>query len=389
MLLLGLGVAGSLRAQRDIGTVEVLTENKTLPVRVSANTSELNQLALQAFGTHGRYRLVASGFAFDIKFSAVTLTQVRVDIVRSPSGTAVTSEVVTGSSPRNALLLAADVAVAKTNGLGLRGFFASKLAFINERTGKKEIYTGDLMFGEVKQITRDNSITLSPRWSPDGTRLIYTSYYKSGFPDIFTIDLRSFQRTTFVSFKGTNSGARFSPNGSQVAMVLSGEGTPEIYVSNAQGRGVARKTRSDAVKSSPCFSPDGTRLVFAGEPGPQLYTLPVNGGAPTRLTSGISSYCAEPDWSRANPNRIAFTIRVGRNFQIAVYDFSKRASEQVSKAPFDGVEPNWLPDGRHLVYTARTSTTSRVCILDTETGKSTPISPTSFGSTLQANVWAP
>lgn len=389
LLLLGLGVAGSLRAQRDIGTVEVLTENKTLPVRVSANTPELNQLALQAFGTHGRYRLVASGFAFDIKFSAVTPTQVRVDIVRSPSGTVVTSEVVTGSSPRNALLLAADVAVAKTNGLGLRGFFASKLAFINERTGKKEIYIGDLMFGEVKQITRDNSITLSPRWSPDGTRLIYTSYYKSGFPDIFTIDLRSFQRTTFVSFKGTNSGARFNPNGSQVAMVLSGEGTPEIYVSNAQGRGVARKTRSDAVKSSPCFSPDGTRLVFAGEPGPQLYTLPVNGGAPTRLTSGISSYCAEPDWSRANPNRIAFTIRVGRNFQIAVYDFSKRASEQVSNAPFDGIEPNWLPDGRHLVYTARTSTTSRVCILDTETGKSTPISPTSFGSTLQANVWAP
>jgi TolB protein len=389
LLLLGLVVAGSLRAQRDIGTVEVLAENKTLPVRVSANTPELNQLALQAFGTHGRYRLVASGFAFDIKFSAVTPTQVRVDIVRSPSGTAVTSEVVTGSSPRNALLRAADVAVAKTNGLGLRGFFASKLAFINERTGKKEIYTGDLMFGEVKQITRDNSITLSPRWSPDGTRLIYTSYYKSGFPDIFTIDLRSFQRTTFVSFKGTNSGARFSPTGSQVAMVLSGEGTPEIYVSNAQGRGVARKTRSDAVKSSPCFSPDGTRLVFAGEPGPQLYTMPVNGGAPTRLTSGISSYCAEPDWSRGNPNRIAFTIRVGRNFQIAVYDFSERASEQVSKAPFDGVEPNWLPDGRHLVYTARTSTTSRVCILDTETGKSTPISPTSFGSTLQANVWAP
>ena len=120
LLLLALAAAGSLRAQRDIGTVEVLAENKTLPVRVSANTPELNQLALQAFGTHGRYRLVASGFAFDIKFSAVTPTQVRVDIVRSPSGTAVASEVVTGSSPRNALLRAADVAVAKTNGLGLR-----------------------------------------------------------------------------------------------------------------------------------------------------------------------------------------------------------------------------------------------------------------------------
>ena len=384
-----LAAAVSLPAQRDIGTVEVLSENKTLPVRVSANTPELNALALQAFGTHGRYRLVASGHAFDIKFSAVTPTQVRVDITRAPSGTAVASEVVTGASARNALLRAADVAVAKTNGLGLRGYFAAKLAFINERTGKKEIYTGDLMFGEVKQITRDNSISMSPRWSPDGSRLLYTSFYKSGFPDIFSLDLGTLQRTTFVSFKGTNSGARFSPNGQQVAMILSGEGTPEVYVSNAQGRGVSRKTRSDAVKSSPCFSPDGTRLVFASEPGPQLYTMPVNGGAPTRLTSGISGYCAEPDWSRTNPNKIAFTIRVGRNFQIAVYDFSKRASEQVSKAPFDGVEPNWLPDGRHLVYTARTATTSRVCILDTETGKSTPISPTSLGSTLNANVWAP
>ncbi len=382
--------AHALRAQtRYIGDVTVVAENKTVPVRVSANTPELNALALQAFGTHGRYRLVASGFAFDIKFSAVSPTQVRVDITKSPSGTAVASEVVTGSSARNALLRAADVAVVKTNGLGLRGFFASKLAFINERTGKKEIYTGDLMFGEVKQITRDNSITLSPRWAPDGSRLLYTSYYKSGFPDIFTIDLGSFQRSTFVSFKGTNSGARFSPNGSQVAMILSGEGTPEVYVSNAQGRSVSRKTRSDAIKSSPCFSPDGTRLVFASEPGPQLYTMPVNGGSPTRLTSGISGYCSEPDWSRTNPNRIAFTIKVGRNFQIAVYDFSKGASEQVSKATFDGIEPNWLPDGRHVVYTARDATTSRVSILDTETGKSTAVSPTSFGSTMQANVWAP
>ena len=165
----------------------------------------------------------------------------------------------------------ADVAVAKTNGLGLRGYFASKLAFINERTGKKEIYTGDLMFGEVKQITRDNSIALSPRWAPDGSRLLYTSFYKSGFPDIFLIDLGSYQRSTFVSFKGTNSGARFSPTGSQVAMILSGEGNPEVYVSNAQGRGVSRKTRSDSAKSSPASRP--TELVSCFPANPALNSI--------------------------------------------------------------------------------------------------------------------
>ena len=93
--------------------------------------------------------------------------------------------------------------------------------------------------------------------------------------------------------------------------------------------------------------------------------------------------------SRDKANLIACTVRVGRQYQIAVYDSAKGKAEVVSKAPFDGIEPTWLPDGRHVVYTARTATTSRVCVLDTETGKSVPISPASFGSTLQASVWAP
>lgn len=373
---------------RKIEAIDVVNDSKTIPIRVSANSTELNALALQAFSTHGRFRLLASGYAYDIKFSLVTATQVRVDITKGSAGTPFASEVATGANERQALLRAADIAVEKTNGVGLKGYFTARIAMIGERTGKKEIYTSDLFFREVKQVTRDNALALMPRWSPDGSKIIYTSFYRSGFPDIFVIDLSTSRRDTFVSFKGTNQGARFSPNGQQVAMVLSGEGTPEIYVANAQGRNVSRKTRSDAVKSSPCFSPDGSRIVFSSEPGPQLYVIPVAGGTAQRVTSGLSNYCAEPDWSRADPNKIAFTFRVGRNYQIAVLDLAKRTSEQVSKAKFDGVEPSWLPDGRHLVYTARTATESRICILDTESGKSTPISPVSFGSTMQANVWS-
>ncbi len=289
---------------------------------------------------------------------------------------------------REAFFAAADVAVARTNGLGLRGYFTSKLVFIGKRTGYDEIYTSDLFFGDVKQITHDHAIAMTPRWSPDGEKIIYTSFFKSGFPDIFQIDLAGYSRTTFVSFKGTNSGARFSPDGRQVAMVLSGEGEPEIYVSNAQGRGVSRRTHSDTTKASPCWSPDGSRIIFAMQPGPQLYVMSASGGAAQRVTFNTSRYCAEPDWSRADPDKIAFTMMANGSDQIGVLDLSKRTGEQVSKAVFDGVEPSWLPDGRHVVYTARTPSTSRICILDTETGKSTPVSPSAFGSALQANVWS-
>ena len=123
--------------------------------------------------------------------------------------------------------------------------------------------------------------------------------------------------------------------------------------------------------------------------GPQLYLMSVAGGGMQRIPTNISGYCAAPDWNRVDPNKIAFTIRIGRGYQVAVYDFSKRASVQASRAPFDGIEPSWLPDGRHLVYTARDRNTSRLCVLDTETGKSTPLSPTNFGPTLQGSVWMP
>lgn len=390
-LLLLLGLLGSpLFGQSRIGEVNVTVDNSTIPVRVSANVPELNALAQQAFRAHGLYD--TSGrrkAAFDIRFSAAG-AQVRVDILQGETGATVASEVASGTTPRQALLKAADAAVARTNGKGLRGFFTARLAFIAETGGKKEVYVSDLFFspGEAKRLTSDRSQVLTPRWSPDGGRVLYTSYFKSGFPDIFQHDLRTFERTTWLSLRGSNLSPRFSPNGQQVAMVLSGEGTPEIYVSNAQGKQIARKTHSDSVKSSPAWSPDGSRLLFAmGDSSPQLYVMSAAGGAAQRLVTGFA-YAAEPDWSRTNPNKIACTVKVGSRYQIAVYDMAAGKAEVVSKAAFDGIEPCWLADGRHLVYTARDRTTSVLCILDTETGKSTPISSGLPGA-MQGNVWTP
>lgn len=382
------GPAFGAPAARKLGVIDVEVDGGTIPVRVTAGSGELQLLAQSAFDAHGRYRRVGGGHAYDIKFTAVAATQVRVDVTKGAAATPVVSQTVSGSTARQALLRAADVAVEKTNGAGLRGFFTARLAFISQRGGKGDIFSADLFLGEAKRLTQDNALTLSPRWAPDGSRIIYTSYFKNGAPDIYLLDPNTGRRDVFANYRGTNMGARFSPNGQQVAMVLSGTGTPEIYVRNAQGgpSPVAR-TRSDATKSSPCWSPDGTQLIFAMEPGPQLYVMPAGGGAPRRLGVGFT-YAAEPDWSRANPNKIACTVRVGGRFQIAVFDMAAGTGKVVSKASFDAVEPSWLADGRHLVYTARDKTTSVLGILDTETGKSTPLGQTSSAA-LQASVWTP
>jgi TolB protein len=378
----------SLFAQRKLGEVVVSVDKNTIPVRVSANSPELQRLALVAFGSHGRYRLVASDYAYDIRFSLVGPTQVRLDIAKGRDPAPVFSQVVSGANARNALLRAGDLAVDKTNGLGLRGFFTARLAFVAEGSGHKEICVSDLYLGEAKQITHDRALALSPRWSPDGSRIVYTSFFKAGFPDIFVIDPLGMRRSQITNYRGTNTGGRFSPSGQQIAMVLTGSGSTEIWVTTVGGSPV-RKTRSDAVKSSPCWSPDGRRIVFAMEPGPQLYAISASGGTPQLLSSAYS-YMAEPDWSAAKPNKIACTVRDGSRYQIAVCDLSTRSAEVVSDAAFDGIEPCWLGDGRHLVYTARDRSSSVLCILDTETHKSTPISMNvGVGAAMQASVWTP
>jgi TolB protein len=392
LVLLALAAAPAFaQGTRKIGDVTIVVDNQTIPVRITANSPELQQLASLAFSTHGRYDITGRrAAAYEFKFTNAG-NQVRIDILKGSAAAVVASEVVTGTSPRNALMKAADVAVAKTNGLGLRGYFTGRLAFLSQRSGKAEVYTADLselLSGRAQQITHDGALALFPRWTPDGSRIIYTSFFRSGAPDIFLLDPVSGRKDTFVSLRGSNMSARFSPNGQQVAMVLTGEGNPEIYVSNAQGRQISRKTRSDVVKSSPCWSPDGSQIMFAMDPGPQLYVMPAAGGQPRRV-SGSYSYMAEPDWSRADRNKVACTVRVpGNGYQIAVIDLSTGKATVASKAAFDGIEPAWLADGRHLVYTARDRRTSVLSILDTETGRSTPITRADAAA-LQAAVWTP
>jgi TolB protein len=167
-----------------------------------------------------------------------------------------------------------------------------------------------------------------------------------------------------VKFPGTNSGARFSPDGNLIACTISKDGNPELYVVGLGG-GARRLTHTRGAESSPTWAPNGSEIIYAcDETGaPQLYRIHAGGGSGTLVPTGFG-YCTEPSWS-PDGQRLAFNVRSGGGFAVAVMDVNGGGGRIVAQ----GENPVWGADSRHLVY----STGSTISLLDVPTGKSVPV----------------
>jgi TolB protein len=383
LIIQALGAQNTIQLGDVVGSANVTSRT----VNIIGQPATLVASAVRLFDLHGGFVRSDERADFTFRFEASGSTSVSLTILSG--GKTLWQDSFTGTTQTDALCRAADIAVQKT--LGLPGFFASKVAFISDRTGYAEAYTSDILFQAVRQLTRDRSQCLSPNLSPDGRTLLYTSYHGTGFPDIYSINLNTGQRTVFAGFKGTNTGAAFSPDGRSVAMILSGSGNSEVYVSNADGKQLRRLTRSASLEADPGWSPDGRRLIFTSDQlgGPQIYTMDVQGRAMSRVRTDISRNCSEPVWNPRDSSQIAFTAAIGGEFEVAVYSFTENKSRIVSKGAGDAVHPAWLRDGRHLVYTERTPRTSRLMILDTVTGKRVRLSPAELNKASGASAVYP
>ena len=102
----------------------------------------------------------------------------------------------------------------------------------------------------------------------------------------------------------------------------------------------------------------------------------------------MSRNCSEPTWKPRDAKQIAFTAAVGREFEICLYEMGASAAKILTRGRGDAVEPVWLSDGRHLLYTQRSKGRSRLAILDTLTGSQEVLSPEVWGDCSMADFAA-
>jgi TolB protein len=235
---------------------------------------------------------------------------------------------------------------------GTRGPFDSRLAFVSTRDGRfKELYVTSLDGEDVRQITRNRTITLSPAWAPDLSSLLFTSY-KRGNPDLYMIDLLTARETLLSDRPGLNLGAKWSPDGSKIAVTLEDNGNADIVLLDGSGKLLRRLTDNWSIDVSPSWSPDGRQLAFCSNRSgsPQIYVMSADGGEQHRV-SFSGSYNTSPAWSPTG-DKIAYVSRMDGGFNLFVLDVRSGTAHQLTQAAGNNEDPTWGPDGRYIVFSS-------------------------------------
>ena len=303
--------------------------------------------AMVAFGNFGVQggKIVCNGFLFDAKntqFPQVLAKQY--------------SEDASDDSARQIAHRFADEIIFRLSG-GSQGIAESKIYFVKITGEAKEIWEMDYDGANQHPLTHLGTVSLSPRISPDNTRVAFSSLGKDGF-QIRMFSLLLGRPVNFPSAGGgTNLSPAWSPSGKEIAYSSSRTGDPEIWISDANGGLSRRITSFHGPDVSPVYNPrSGSQIAWisARSTGlPQLYIMDTDGSAITRMTDG--GYASSPSWS---PNGQFLVFAWDRKYgpgapggrDIYVMEIATKRWIQLTHdiGPCDF--PSWSPDGRHIVF---------------------------------------
>lgn len=246
---------------------------------------------------------------------------------------------------------------------GEKGLGESKIAFVSNRRGTKQIYAVDWDGRNLVQLTNSSNMAIYPKWSPDGEKIVCTDY-STGAPAIAVLDLARNTKSILSNRPGLNAFARYSPDGRRVALTLSLDGNPEIYVCRADGSSLKRLTHTRSVESSPSWTPDGKKIVYVSDRAgsPQIYCMNADGSEDERLTRS-GSYNTSPEVSPKG-RLISYCTMQGGKFQLCVLDMETRETMQITSDDGSNEDPTWGPTGRHLAYSSTRSNSSDIYIID-------------------------
>ena len=258
---------------------------------------------------------------------------------------------------------------------GEEGYFDTRIVYVSESGAQKNrikrLAIMDQDGANHQYLTDGNSLVLTPRFSPTQQQITFFSYrgVNRGIkPSVYLYNLLTGKIEILGEFPGMSFSPRFSPDGLDLIMSLSQNGSINIHVMNLKNRKTKQLTKGMAIDTSPSFSPDGKKIVFNSDRsgGQHLYIMDKNGKNPIRISFGRGSY-ATPVWSPRG-DYIAFTKFTRGRFFIGLMHPDGSAERLIAEG-YLTEGPTWAPGGRVLSFFRQTpqkdgSMKTRLFIID-------------------------
>ncbi|MFK8010543.1 MAG: Tol-Pal system beta propeller repeat protein TolB [Marinicellaceae bacterium] len=238
---------------------------------------------------------------------------------------------------------------------GIKGIFSTKIAYV---TATKitdgieyQLLVADADGKNSQTLVTSSQPLLSPKWSPEGDKLVYVSFEK-GNSAIYIQNLSTGGRELMSNYKGINSGPSFSPDGKQLALTLSKSGNPEIYTMDINTKKLTQITNSWAIDTGANWSPDGKSLVFTSDRGgkPNLYQVDFDTQVAKRLTFE-GDYNAGGSFS-PDGELICYVQGNKNNYKIALRTNKSETTELISNGPLDET-PTFAPNNNMILYATK------------------------------------
>ena len=191
----------------------------------------------------------------------------------------------------------------------------SRIAFAAIREGIGSISTMNPDGSGVTRVTDNPPESIiesdfNPAWSPDDLQLVFAGLPRSrrGHTAIFTSDVDGSRLSRITIPEGMifnfDGDPTWSPDGSRIAYSTGDPGgdpePPAIFIMNADGSSQTPITDGSALDQEPAWSPDGSRIAFSRGPfgSRDIYVMGADGSGQTNLTNNPAND-SQPAWSPA------------------------------------------------------------------------------------------
>jgi Tol biopolymer transport system component len=144
------------------------------------------------------------------------------------------------------------------------------ILFGSDRDGNWEIYVMGVFGTDQKNLTNNSAADSSPSWSPDGKKIVFTSD-RGGDQSIYTMDADGSNQEEVLSLPGKDlRDPVYSPDGGMLAFITKGDDGGDIYLYRfaLYEGGKLSGSQDVGAKYGLTWSPDGSSLMFHGDPDP-------------------------------------------------------------------------------------------------------------------------